>query len=75
MKDFLYQGKGKEPIYFAILCEKKTRIIFNAEISKKICPGSELTSPLESRDSTLNQVTGYELTSQLWLRVDFPGTG
>ena len=25
--------------------------------------------------STRNQVTGYELTSPLWLRVDFPGTG
>ena len=25
--------------------------------------------------STRNQVTGYELTSRMWLRVDFLGTG
>ena len=27
------------------------------------------------RESTHNQVTGYELTPPLWVRVDFPGTG
>ena len=35
----------------------------------------ELTSPLLRRESTHNQVTGYELTSPLWVRVDFLGTG
>ena len=35
----------------------------------------ELTSPLERRESIRNQVTGYELTFRMWLRVDFLGTG
>ena len=41
----------------------------------KNSPGYELTSPLERRESTRNQVTGYELTSRMWLRGDFLGTG
>ena len=36
--------------------------------------GYEFSSKIVKK-STHNQVTGYELTSQLWLRVDFQGTG
>ena len=38
--------------------------------------GYEFSSKIVKK-STRNQVTGYmyELTSQLWLRVDFQGTG
>ena len=36
--------------------------------------GYEFSSIIVEK-STRNQVTGYEMTSSLWLRVDFPGTG
>ena len=34
-----------------------------------------MTSPLVRHESTHNQATGYDLTSPLWIRVDYPCTG
>ena len=49
-------------------------IKFSAGNSWKFSQGT-CEPPLERRESTRNQVTGHELTSPLWLRMDFQGTG
>ena len=39
----------------------------------KNSPRLRVDLSFKRRESTRNQVTGYELTSRMWLRVDFPG--
>ena len=47
---------------------------YNLNILIRNMVGYEFSSIIVEK-STRNQVNGYELTSSLWLRVDFPGTG